>query len=527
MVSEVLDAQQVAYIDSVEAWAERTRHEVEAAQRAAEAELQAARSQAMSLIEQAERFAAQVRARALTTPPLDDGAGESGALSHARPVAALPLAAATAQAEGNPDAPTAATATSGHVTAVVGLVIRARLRDCALGEMVWIIRVDGSSLRGEVVGFRDGEALIMPLGSLAGVSAAARVERSFAPLHIAASEALLGRIVDPLGLPVDDGPPIAGARWPVDRAAPPPLARPRIARALRTGVRVIDGVVPLGQGQRVGLFAAAGVGKSTLLGQVVAGTGADVVVVCQVGERGREVRELLDGALASVRARTVSVVATADAAPLLRARAVQTATAIAEWFRDQGKAVLLMVDSLTRVARAQREVGLSAGEPVARHGYPPSVFALLPQLVERAGTAARGSITALYSVLVAGDDHDEPIADEVKGLLDGHWVLDRSLAERGQFPPVDVVRSHSRVATQITTAAHSAAAQRLRARQAVLADHRDLVTLGAYKHGSNVVLDAALAAAEADAGFLQQARADVVPWDTTVMQLLALGRAAQ
>src|SRR5690606_175520 len=235
--------------------------------------------------------------------------------------------------------------------------------------------------------------------------------------------------------------------------------RPPITQSLATGVRVIDTLLTLGRGQRVGLFAAAGVGKSTLLGQIARGTEADVIVLCLVGERGRELGELLADELAPARGKTVVVCATSDAPPLERLRAVHTATAIAEWFRDErGANVLLLVDSLTRVARAQREVGLSAGEAPARHGYPPSVFALLPRLVERAGATARGTITALYTVLVAGNDMDEPIADEVRGLVDGHIVLERRLAQRGHFPPVDVVASVSRLMTKVADAAQLEAA---------------------------------------------------------------------
>jgi type III secretion protein N (ATPase) len=298
-----------------------------------------------------------------------------------------------------------------------------------------------------------------------------------------------------------------------------------ITAPLPTGVRALDTMLTLGRGQRVGLFAAAGVGKSTLLGQIARNAGADVIVLCLVGERGRELAELLGDELAPARARTVVVCATSDAPPLVRLRAVHTATAAAEWFRDRrGANVLLLVDSLTRVARAQREVGLSAGEPPARHGYPPSVFALLPRLVERAGATRAGAITAFYTVLVAGNDLDEPIADEVRGLLDGHVVLDRRLAQRGHFPPIDVVASVSRVMPKVVDARHLEAATRARAHLAVYEEHRDLITLGAYQSGRDRQVDAAVAAYPALETLLRQRRDEAADWDRALAQLLTLAR---
>jgi type III secretion protein N (ATPase) len=282
-------------------------------------------------------------------------------------------------------------------------------------------------------------------------------------------------------------------------------------------------MLTLGRGQRVGLFAAAGVGKSTLLGQIARGAAADVIVLCLVGERGRELAEILGEELLPARARTVVVCATSDAPPLVRLRAIHTATAIAEWFRDRcGAQVLLLCDSLTRVARAQREVGLSAGEPPARHGYPPSVFALLPRLIERTGATQHGVITAIYTVLVAGNDLDEPIADEVRGLVDGHIVLDRRLAQRGHFPPVDVVASASRMMTRVVDADHAAAAARVRARLAVYEEHRDLITLGAYQAGRDDSVDDAIAAYPAIERLVRQRRNEHAEWDSSVTALLTL-----
>jgi type III secretion protein N (ATPase) len=271
------------------------------------------------------------------------------------------------------------------------------------------------------------------------------------------------------------------------------------------------------------LFAAAGVGKSTLLGQIARGASADVIVLCLVGERGRELAELLHEDLAPARQRTVVVCATSDVPPLVRLRAIHTATAIAEWFRDRLSAqVLLLCDSLTRVARAQREVGLSAGEPPARHGYPPSVFALLPRLIERTGATPRGVITAIYTVLVAGNDLDEPIADEVRGLVDGHIVLDRRLAQRGHFPPIDVVASASRLMTRVVDPAHAAAAARVRARLAIYEEHRDLITLGAYQAGRDRAVDDAVHAFPAIERLIRQRRDDLADWDASISSLLTL-----
>jgi type III secretion protein N (ATPase) len=412
---------------------------------------------------------------------------------------------------------------AGRVDEVVGLVMRATVAGVALGEIVRVDRRGAGPLAAEVVGFRGEQAVLLPLGELTGVAPAGAVWRTGEGLAMRASDDLLGRVLDGLGNPIDGGAPLTGERWAVDRPAPPALDRPPIAAPLPTGVRVLDTMLTMGRGQRVGLFSAAGVGKSTLLGQIARNAQADVIVMCLVGERGRELAELLGDELAPARARTVVVCATSDAPPLVRLRAVHTATAAAEWFRDKrGANVLLLVDSLTRVARAQREVGLSAGEPVARHGYPPSVFALLPRLVERAGATKTGAITALYTVLVAGNDLDEPIADEVRGLLDGHVVLDRRLAQRGHFPPVDVVASVSRVMPKLVDARHAEAAARVRAQLAIYEDHRDLITLGAYQAGRDRAVDAAVAAYPAIERLLRQRRDEPADWDRALAQLLAL-----
>ena len=390
-----------------------------------------------------------------------------------------------------------------------------------VGDLVRVQR-RGEPLVCEVVGFDHGEAIAMPLGSLTGVGPDDTVEATGGAFTVLASDALLGRVMDGLGQPMDGKPALSrGEQVPVDRDPPDALTRRPVNRAMPTGVRVLDGLLTLGEGQRIGLFAGSGVGKSTLLGAVARGTQADVVVVALVGERGREVQEFLDHALGEEgRARSVVVVATSDVAALERLRADQVATAYAEYFRDQGKRVMLLLDSVTRFARAQREVGLAAGEPPARRGYPPSVFAMLPRLLERSGQGAHGSITAIYTVLVEGGDMDEPIADEVRGVLDGHVVLDRAIASRGRYPAVDVSVSLSRVMDAIVSREHKEAARRLRSLVAVFEQKRDLVTMGAYAKGSDKELDEAIAKMPKIEAFLRQDPADKVALEDAVAILM-------
>ncbi len=414
--------------------------------------------------------------------------------------------------------------TTGRVLGVTGLSLRFALPAVRIGDVVLVQR-RGEPLACEVVGFDRGEAIGMALGPLGGVGPDDVVEGTGGPLQVRASRALLGRVVDGLGRPFDGGAPIAGELLAVDRDPPAALDRRPITAPLSTGVRVLDGLLTLGEGQRIGLFAGSGVGKSTLLGAIARGTEADVVVVALVGERGREVGEFLERSLGDAgRAKSVVVVATSDVSALERLRAAQVATAYAEHFRDQGARVLLLVDSVTRFARAQREVGLAAGEPPARRGYPPSVFAMLPRLLERAGQGVRtgggsGSITAIYTVLVEGGDMDEPIADEVRGILDGHIVLDRAVAARGRYPAVDVPVSLSRVMDSIVAPEHRAAARRLRSLVATYEAKRDLVTLGAYAKGSDRELDDALARMPRIEAFLQQDADDRSPMAATVAAL--------
>jgi ATP synthase in type III secretion protein N len=412
---------------------------------------------------------------------------------------------------------------SGRVCAVTGLTVRLALPGARIGDVV-LIRRRGEPLAAEIVGFDSGEALAIPLGELSGIGPDDVVESTGSPLEIAAGPELLGRVLDGLGRPLDGRAPVRAAKSvAVDRAPPPALTRRSIELPLATGIRAIDGFLTLGLGQRIGLFAGSGVGKSTLLGAMARGTNADVVVVALVGERGREVAEFLRHALGEKASqRAVVVVSTSDAPALERLRAAQVATAVAEYFRDEGKSVLLLVDSVTRVARAQREIGLAAGEPPARRGYPPSVFAMLPRLLERSGQGEKGAITAVYTVLVEGGDMDEPIADEVRGVLDGHIVLERRVAARGHYPAIDLTVSLSRVMDSVVAPEHAAAAQKMRALIAAYEEKRDLIALGAYARGSDKHVDQALAILPDIERFLKQSPAELEPFERTIAELRAL-----
>ncbi|WP_242394054.1 FliI/YscN family ATPase [Anaeromyxobacter oryzisoli] len=414
----------------------------------------------------------------------------------------------------------------GRVTRLTGMVIEAAVAGVRTGDVVEIARPGRSPLLAEVVGLREDRAVVVPLGEPTGVGADSEVVPTGAPLGVHVGEALLGRVLDGLGRPADGLPlPPGLEEWPVERPAPAPLSRRPVSRPLALGIRALDGLLTVGEGQRLGLFAGSGVGKSTLLAQVARGARADVSVVCLVGERGREVREFVDRVLGPEGlARSVLVVATSDAPALVRLRAAHVATAVAEWFADRGRSVLFLLDSVTRYARALREVGLAAGEPPARQGYPASVFAALPRLLERTGNRERGAITALYTVLVAGGDMEEPIADEVRGILDGHVVLERRLAAAGRFPAVDPLQSVSRVMPAVVAPGHLAAAARLRALLAAHERVRDLVALGAYRAGADADADAALARLPEIEGFLRQGADEATPLEETVARLEALVR---
>lgn len=412
----------------------------------------------------------------------------------------------------------------GRVKEVTGLVLRAAIPDAGIGELVHVRNRKGEVLPAEIVGFRDEMAVLMPLGALEGISPRDEVEPTGVPLQIPCGAGLLGRVLDGLGRPIDGGPALTGPGfepWPIMRDAPDPLVRRRITRPLSMGVRAIDGLLTVGEGQRIGLFAGSGVGKSTLMGQIARGSDADVIVICLIGERGREVRDFLEEVLGDEgRKRAVVVCATSDMPSLVRLKSAFVATAIAEWFRDQGKGVLLMMDSVTRFARAQREVGLAAGEPPARQGYPPSVFSMLPRLLERTGNDARGSITALYTVLVAGGDMEEPIADEVRGIVDGHIILSRTIASRNHWPAIDVLPSLSRVMNAVSRPQHVAAAGKLRETLATYEAKRDLISLGAYEYGTDEKVDYAIDLIEEIEGFLKQGLHEHTPLDESVERLL-------
>ncbi|MEM9863953.1 MAG: FliI/YscN family ATPase [Myxococcota bacterium] len=410
-------------------------------------------------------------------------------------------------------------AIQGEVRSLVGLAIVASVPGARVGDSVRILRRGAAPLAAEVVGFDGDHAQLMALGKLEGVGAGDVVECVGEAMSIRCGEGLLGRVLNGLGEPIDGGGPIEGERWAVHRPPPSPMERPRIEAPLTLGVRCLDAFCTVGEGQRVGLFAGSGVGKSTLLGQIARSSDADVFVACLVGERGREVREFLEDSLGEGRQRGVVVCATSDEPALVRLRSAEVATAIAEWFRDQGKRVVLLMDSVTRFARAGREVGLAAGEPPARRGYPPSVFAALPQLLERSGMGARGSITAFYTVLVEGGDMDEPIADEVRGILDGHVVLDRALGARGRWPAVDVLASLSRVMDAVASAEHIEHAQAVRGHLAAYEEKRDLITLGAYKKGSDRRVDEAIRRIERIEAFLRQSKHEAAALDATLRAL--------
>ncbi|MFJ4029502.1 FliI/YscN family ATPase [Paenarthrobacter sp. NPDC089989] len=393
----------------------------------------------------------------------------------------------------------------GTVTSVLGLGLEIAGLECAVGELV-TVGAGADTIDAEVVASVPGGVRCMPLGRLTGIAAGAPARAAGNSVLVPTGAGLFGRVLDALGRPIDGkGPLLCAGKVPLDQEAPNAMRRARIDTPLQTGVRVLDTLCTLGRGQRLGLFAGSGVGKSSLLSMVARGTDAEVSVIALVGERGREVREFLEDDLgAEGLARSVVVVATSDEPALMRLRAAVTATRIAESFRESGQDVVLMMDSLTRVAMAQREIGLSAGEPPATRGYPPSTFSVLARLLERAGTAETGSITGIYTVLVDGDDHNEPIADAARSILDGHVVLDRKLAVTGHFPSVDVLGSVSRVASKVVAPEHAALAVALRRVLAARRGAQDLIDVGAYRHGSNPLVDAALDNEAAINQFLRQ-----------------------
>jgi ATP synthase in type III secretion protein N len=412
----------------------------------------------------------------------------------------------------------------GRVGQAVGLTIDATGIQARIGELCELVTPGEASVWAEVVGFRHNTALLTPLGPMTGLSMASEVLPTGRGLRCPVGPGLLGRVLDALGNPIDGGGPRAGqGRMPVHREAVAPLARRPVQQPFVTGLSAIDGLMTLGVGQRIGVFAPPGVGKSTLLGMLARGSNAQVNVIALVGERGREVQEFIQQNLGPAGlARSVIVVSTSDRPAMERIKCAQVATTMAEYFRDQGQSVLLLVDSLTRFARAQREVGLASGEPPTRRSYPPSVFSVLPQLLERAGQGTQGSITAVYAVLTEGEDDSDPIAEEVRSIVDGHLVLSRRLAEAGQFPAIDVLASVSRVMGQVTDAAHRADAALVRK---LLSRHRELellLQIGEYKPGQDALSDRAVRAFPALQAFLAQGTGESVALTETLAALRGL-----
>ncbi len=410
---------------------------------------------------------------------------------------------------------------NGRVTQVVGLIIEATGPQNPVGDVCNIITPAGP-LPCEIVGFRRGSVLLMPLINTEGIRQGSEVVPTGMPLTAPAGEELLGRLLDGLGNPIDEKGELPSTikRVPLNREPPNPFTRPRILKPLPTGVKVLDGLLTIGNGQRIGIFAGSGVGKSTLLGMVSRTSKADVNVLALIGERGREVREFLEKDLGPEgMKRSVIVVATSDQPALVRIKAAFTATAIAEYFRDQGKNVMLMMDSVTRFALAQREIGLATGEPPATRGYTPSVFAMLPKLLERAGTSPRGAITGIYTVLVEGGDMDEPVADAVRGILDGHLVLSRDLAHQNIYPAIDILSSISRLMPEIAEKTHYANAGKLRNIYSTYMKNMDAITLGAYKAGSDPRIDEAIKKQPLIENFIRQGIKDAVTFEQSVAEI--------
>ncbi len=410
----------------------------------------------------------------------------------------------------------------GKVVNVVGLTIESAGPDARLGDVCRIIpngKEEATPIMAEVVGFKDKKTLLMPYDAVDGISLGSMVENTNEPMMVKVSKELLGMTLDGLGRPID-GSKIRGTRYPIEATAPDPMSRAIIDEVLPLGVKAVDGLMSVGKGQRIGIFAGSGVGKSTLMGMFARNTKADINVIALIGERGREVREFIERDLGEEgMRRSVVVVATSDRPALERNKAAKTATAIAEYFRDQGKDVLLMMDSLTRFSMAQREIGLASGEPPVTRGYPPSVYSEMPKLLERAGRSSKGSITGLYTVLVDGDDFNEPITDTARSILDGHIMLNRRLAHKNHYPAIDVLQSISRCMSQIATKDHRQAAGKLKNVLATYNEAEDLINIGAYKHGSNPDIDYAIRMNKAVNEYLCQDVEEKVDFEESVEQL--------
>ena len=395
----------------------------------------------------------------------------------------------------------------GKVSKIVGLTIESIGPDARLNDLCRITsyKSGGQEVMAEVVGFKDNRVLLMPFESVDGIGPGSLVENTGDVLRVKVGPEILGKVVDGLGRPIDGSEIEHGEAYSVEAPAPDPMTRAIIHEVLPLGVKAVDGLITVGKGQRIGIFAGSGVGKSTLLGMFARNTKADINVIALIGERGREVREFIERDMGEEgMKRSVVVVATSDKPALIRNKAAKTATAIAEYFRDQGKDVLLMMDSLTRFSMAQREIGLASGEPPVTRGYPPSVYSEMPKLLERAGTAGQGSITGLYTVLVDGDDFNEPITDTARSILDGHIMLSRKLGHKNHYPAIDILQSISRVMSQIATKEHKQLAGKLKTVMATYNEAEDLINIGAYKAGSNKNIDFAISKIDKVNDFLTQ-----------------------
>lgn len=421
----------------------------------------------------------------------------------------------------------------GRVSRVVGLMIESQGPESSIGD-VCLIHVN-SALQGntviqaEVVGFKDEIVILMPFTHIREISIGCLVEGTGKPLEVKVGPSLIGSVLDSMGMPINEA-ALPKGLVPVrtENDPPNPLTRPTIRERIEVGVKAIDGMLTVGKGQRVGIFAGSGVGKSTLLGMIARNTTADLNVIALIGERGREVREFIENDLGEEGLkRSIIVAATSDQPALMRIKGAFTATAIAEYFRDRGLNVMLMMDSVTRVAMAQREVGLAVGEPPATRGYTPSVFSILPKLLERTGTNSTGSITAFYTVLVDGDDMNEPIADAVRGILDGHIVLDRTLANKGQYPAINVLKSVSRLMNHIADPEHVAAAERLRELYYTYSKSEDLINIGAYKRGTSREIDEAIEFEPLITGYLKQSFKQKIDSEESIRELIALANGEQ
>ncbi|MDT8859026.1 flagellar protein export ATPase FliI [Alkalihalobacillus sp. MEB130] len=413
----------------------------------------------------------------------------------------------------------------GKVTRVVGLTIESKGPQASIGDLCYILvgkSQEQTKVKAEVVGFRDEHVLLMPLNGIMDISPGCLVEATGKPLEIKIGTGLIGHVIDGCGELMSEGSLPKGLNsFPTDNPPPNPLARPRIHEKMSLGVRAIDSLFTVGKGQRIGIFAGSGVGKSTLLSMLVKNSAADINVIALIGERGREVKDFIERDLGEEGlAKSILVVATSDQPALMRIKGAMTATAVAEYFRNQGLHVNLMMDSVTRFAMAQREIGLAVGEPPTSKGYTPSVFAMLPKLLERSGTDVRGSITAFYTVLVDGDDMNEPIADAVRGILDGHLVLDRTLANKGQFPAINVLKSVSRVMADIVNEPHKQAADQVRSYLSTYTENEDLINIGAYKRGASKEIDEAILMYPKVINFLKQSTTEETTIDQSIERLL-------